>query len=153
MTTNITDITEEYVIIYDSKHLINEKKLNEYNITDGSVIKLKIRCGSKDSYVTNIYVKTLTGKAITINVNDMASNETIESIKNKIRVKEGIPEDDQRLIFAGRLLEENRNLSDYHIMSDATLHLVLRLRGGMYHETSGRNGNYEPLKSCIFFIL
>jgi len=152
---------ESQFLIYCGKQLADQNTIQSYNMPDHSLLHLVIRMTGTGSRGTTkkisipsqttttkatfysasqgegfiIKVKTLTGKEIALSVRD---EDTMEKVKQLITNKEGIPEDQQRLIWSGVQLEDGKTVQHYGIKADAVLHLVLRLRGGMYHLSSGR---------------
>jgi len=89
-----------------------------------------------DAPTSRLFVRTLTGKVFPVDVN---LYDTVDQLKQRIQDREGIPPDQQRLIWDGTQLDTDLLVcGDYAIPKDADIHLILRLRGGMYHATSGR---------------
>lgn len=96
-----------------------------------------------------IHFKTLTGEIYTIKVSQQTK---IEDVKLLYQKETGVRADIQRIIFSGKQLEDGRSVKDYNIEQDSTLYSILRLRGGMMHQYSGRNGKYTPLNNIMFSL-
>ena len=124
---------------YDSSGRVTSK-----NKVDFKTIEKKVK-DAKDT----LCIKTLTGKTIRLKyTNELQIIELKYLIFNKV----GMPADQQRLIFRGNQLEDNSKIFEYEIKNENTIHLVSRLLGGMFHETSGKNGNYKPLEFMIIDV-
>lgn len=125
---------KEQSLVFEDRTLSDDSTCAECKIKENSTLRLDDQM--------QVTIKTMMGFQMTLNVK---SNDSIEDLKQKIQDQQSIPTDQQRLIFAGRQLEDGWMLAEYGIQKGSVLHLALRLRGGMFHQTQGRIGDLLPL--------
>ena len=118
---NFDKLNLKHGLLYKNKYISLSDLLVSFEIKNGDIIELI------DRKTFPIHIKTLTGKTVDINV---AQFDNIEYIKSLYQDKEGVPPDQQRLIYNGVMLKDNKTIFDYKIEKESTLHLVLKLRGG-----------------------
>ena len=111
-------------LIFSGKQMNDERTAADYKVQGGSVLHLvlALRGGML------IKVKTLTGKEIEV---DIEPTDKVTRIKERVEEKEGIPPPQQRLIFSGKQMNDEKTATDYKVQGGSVLHLVLALRGGV----------------------
>ncbi|OAG12331.1 ubiquitin-like protein [Paraphaeosphaeria sporulosa] len=107
-------------LIYGGRQQPDDRTLKDLNIKHGATIWLR------QKGTMQIFVKTVNGKTITVTCHPF---DLIAEVKLDVERKEGIPRDQQRLIWAGKQLEDDHSLESYGILEESTLNQMLRLRG------------------------
>ena len=112
----------EHRLKFNGKELEDDRTLSDCNVVDGSTLYMRRRAAG----CLQIFVKTLTGKTITLQLDPWFM---IEDVKAEIQDREGIPPEQQRIMFYGTQLEDGHTLDDYNIVRECTLRMILRLHG------------------------
>ncbi len=133
---------DQQIIVYSGQQLEDYKTLADYSIEKEATVRFfsKILGGMQ------IYVRSLTGRLLTLQVEP---NALVRTVKSAIEAQEGIPADDQRLIWGGKDLEDGRTLAEYNILREANLVVILRIRGGMMNKNSVSKYNMGRKESSV----
>jgi hypothetical protein len=158
-------LKNDIILQKNGEQLQDHKNLEYYGISSGNYIDsidiIPNKYVNKNIYngkeehqsvkeEIEICIITLSGKTINIII---PNDQKVINLKYEIYNREGIPPEQSRLIYSGHQLHDQQKLDDYKIVNGATIHLVLRLKGGMFNEVSGRNGGYEKIQSTLEYIL
>ena len=119
----------DQILMFKKGILKDNIPLFQYDIQEGNVLTLftYLPIKQNESEFLQLFIKTMTGKEIILTVDPSL---TIQKLKSEIQDREGVPSDQQRLIFAGALLEDNRTLASYNIKNESTLNLIFRVKIG-----------------------
>ena len=127
---------EKQNLMYSLKTLEDNKSLNEYNIVNASILHLLPKIENLKDADKIIFIKTVDGKTFKFKLGAL---DTIKDIKNKISKEKGIPIESQRIIFNGKILEDNKSLKQYNINHESILHLVPKLKDLSSSQSNNKN--------------
>ena len=138
---------EKQNLLYELKTLENQKSLREYNILNNSILHLLTKKENINKENKKIYIRTLDGKYFFINISPL---NTIKDIKNKINGSKGIPVEEQKLFFQGKVLEDIKTIEQYNILPESTLHLTIKSETLKNNQTNNKKVNLNEDISIKF---